>query len=175
MGRRLQALEERMGAKLLERMGGGPGGHYVLTPKGAELLPLVERMVEAGEAIERARPDFAEDATGTVRVASGPLTIRFIARRLPELLDALPGIEIGAVQLPLPINLSRREAISRCATGGRKKAGWRCGRCRDRAMPCSAPRRMSRGTRWRRPRRAIRNAAGSALTTPAATARACCG
>jgi hypothetical protein len=24
-------------------------------------------MVEAGEAIERARPDFAEDATGTVR------------------------------------------------------------------------------------------------------------
>ena len=49
MGRRLQALEARMGAKLLERMGGGPGGSYVLTAKGAELLPLVERMVEAGQ------------------------------------------------------------------------------------------------------------------------------
>jgi molybdate transport repressor ModE-like protein len=110
MGRRLQALEERMGAKLLERLGGGPGGNYVLTPKGAELLPLVERMVEAGEAIERARPDFAEDATGTVRVASGPLTIRFIARRLPELLDALPGIEIELCSSYSPINLSRREA-----------------------------------------------------------------
>jgi molybdate transport repressor ModE-like protein len=77
MGRRLQALEERMGAKLLERLGGGPGGNYVLTPKGAELLPLVERMVEAGEAIERARPDFAEDATGTragrLRPADHPL------------------------------------------------------------------------------------------------------
>ena len=110
MGRRLQALEERMGAKLLERLGGGPGGNYVLTPKGAELLPLVERMVEAGEAIERARPDFAEDATGTVRVASGPMTIRFIARRLPELLDALPGIEIELCSSYSPINLSRREA-----------------------------------------------------------------
>jgi len=110
MGRRLQALEERMGAKLLERTGGGPGGNYVLTPKGAELLPLVERMVDAGEAIERARPDFAEDATGTVRVASGPMTIRFIARRLPELLDALPGIEIELCSSYSPINLSRREA-----------------------------------------------------------------
>jgi molybdate transport repressor ModE-like protein len=110
MGRRLQALEERMGAKLLERTGGGPGGHYVLTAKGAELLPLVERMVEAGEAIERARPDFAEDATGTVRVASGPLTIRFIARRLPELLDTVPGIEIELCSSYSPINLSRREA-----------------------------------------------------------------
>jgi molybdate transport repressor ModE-like protein len=110
MGRRLQALEEQMGAKLLERMGGGPGGQYVLTPKGAELLPLVERMVEAGEAIERARPDFAEDASGTVRVASGPLTIRFVARRLPELLDALPGIEIELYSSYSLINLSRREA-----------------------------------------------------------------
>ena len=110
MGRRLQALEERLGAKLLERTQGGPGGHYVLTPKGAELLPLVERMVEAGEAIERARPDFAEGATGTVRIASGHLTIRFIARRLPELLDALPGIELELYSSYAPANLSRREA-----------------------------------------------------------------
>lgn len=110
MGRRLQALETRMGAKLLERMGGGPGGNYVLTPKGAELLPLVERMVEAGEAIERARPDFAEGATGTVRIASGHLTIRFIARRLTELLDTLPGIELELYSSYSLANLSRREA-----------------------------------------------------------------
>lgn len=110
MGRRLQALEAQMGAKLLERAGGGPGGNYVLTPKGAELLPLVERMIEAGEAIERARPDFAEDATGTVRIASGHLTIRFIARRLPELLDALPGMELELYSSYSTANLSRREA-----------------------------------------------------------------
>lgn len=110
MGRRLQALEAGLGAKLLDRAGGGPGGNYVLTPKGAELLPMVERMVAAGETIERARPDFAEDATGTVRVASGPMTIRFIARRLPELLDELPGIEIELASSYSLINLSRREA-----------------------------------------------------------------
>jgi molybdate transport repressor ModE-like protein len=110
MGRRLQALEARMGAKLLERVGGGPGGNYVLTPKGAELLPLVERMAEAGEAIERARPDFAEGATGTVRIASGHLTIRFIARRLPELLESLPAIEIELYSSYSVANLSRREA-----------------------------------------------------------------
>src|SRR5882724_5598877 len=110
MGRRLQALEARMGAKLLERTQAGPGGNYILTPKGAELLPLVERMVEAGDAIERARPDFAEGAAGTVRIASGHLTIRFIARRLPELLDALPGIEIELYSSYSLANLSRREA-----------------------------------------------------------------
>lgn len=67
-------------------------------------------MVEAGEAIERARPDFAEGATGTVRIASGHLTIRFIARRLPELLDTLPGIEIELYSSYSIANLSRREA-----------------------------------------------------------------
>jgi molybdate transport repressor ModE-like protein len=110
MGRRLQALEASLGAKLMDRIGGGPAGNYVLTPKGAELLPLVERMVEAGEAIDRARPDFPEDATGTVRIASGHLTIRFIARRLPELLDTLPGIEIELYSSYSIANLSRREA-----------------------------------------------------------------
>ncbi len=110
MGRRLQALEASLGAKLMDRIGGGPAGSYVLTPKGAELLPLVERMVEAGEAIDRARPDFAEDATGTVRIASGHLTIRFIARRLPELLETLPGIEIELFSSYSVANLSRREA-----------------------------------------------------------------
>ncbi len=176
MGRRLQALEERMGAKLLERTGGGPGGHYVLTPKGAELLPLVERMVEAGEAIERARPDFAEDATGTVRVASGPMTIRFIARRLPELLDALPGIEIelySSYSLDQPVAARGGYRAAQPAAGGRPAgdAGPAATElCRVRRQDA-----MSRGTRWRRPRRATRNAAGSALTTRAATARACCG
>jgi DNA-binding transcriptional LysR family regulator len=66
--------------------------------------------VDAGEAIERARPDFGEDATGTVRIASGHLTIRFIARRLAELMDELPGIEIELFSSYSLANLSRREA-----------------------------------------------------------------
>ena len=124
MGRRLLALESSMGAKLLERTQGGPGGTYVLTPKGAELLPLVERMVEAGEAIERARPAFGEAATGTVRIASGHLTIRFIARRLPELLDELPGIELELYSSYSSRTCRGARPTSRSAIGGRRKGAW---------------------------------------------------
>ena len=106
MGRRLQALERAMGAKLLDRVAGA----YVLTARGAELLPLVEHLVEAGEAIERARPDFAETATGLVRVAAGPWNSRFLARRLPELLDDLPGIDLQILSGNVFADLSRREA-----------------------------------------------------------------
>lgn len=106
MGRRLQSLEQALGAKLLDRVAGA----YVLTPRGAELLPLVEQLVEAGHAIERAKPDFSETATGTVRVAAGPWNSRFMARRLPELLADLPGIELELFSAYSFANLSRREA-----------------------------------------------------------------
>lgn len=106
MGRRLQALEQAVGGKLLERA----GQQYVLTARGAELLPLVEHLVEAGLAIERARPDFAETATGLVRVSAGPWNSRFLARRLPELLADLPGISLELLSGYSFANLARREA-----------------------------------------------------------------
>ncbi len=106
MGRRLQALETAIGAKLLDRVAGA----YVLTPRGAELLPLVEQLVEAGQAIERARPDLAETATGLVRVAAGPWNSRFLARRLPELLADMPGIQVELLSGGVFADLSRREA-----------------------------------------------------------------
>lgn len=106
MGRRLQALERDVGGKLLERA----GSQYVLTPRGAELLPLVEHLVEAGLAIERARPEFAETATGVVRVTAGPWNSRFLARRLPELLADLPGITLELLSGYSFANLARREA-----------------------------------------------------------------
>jgi DNA-binding transcriptional LysR family regulator len=106
MGRRLQALEQQVGGKLLERI----GQQYVLTPRGAELLPLVEQMIEAALAIERARPDFADTATGTVRVTAGPWNSRFLARRLPELLADLPGIGLEILSGYNFANLARREA-----------------------------------------------------------------
>ncbi len=106
VGRRLQALERALGAKLLDRVAGA----YVLTPRGAELLPLVEQLVEAGQAIERARPDLAETATGVVRIATGPWNSRFLARRLPELLADLPGIELQILSGNVFADLARREA-----------------------------------------------------------------
>jgi DNA-binding transcriptional LysR family regulator len=106
VGRRLQALEECLGAALLERT---PRGMQ-LTPKGEALLPLVQQMEQAGEAIDRAAPGLADLPAGTVRVTAGPWSCRFMARRLPELSAMLPGIEVELFSEMGFANLARREA-----------------------------------------------------------------
>ena len=110
MGRRLQALEDADGSEAAGADGGRSGRPLCPDAQGRRAAAAGRAHGEAGEAIERARPDFAEGATGTVRIASGHLTIRFIARRLPELLDTLPGIEIELYSSYSIANLSRREA-----------------------------------------------------------------
>ena len=106
VGRRLQALEECLGAALLERT---PRGMH-LTPKGEALLPLVQQMEQAGDAIDRAAPGLADLPVGTVRVAAGPWNSRFMARHLPELIAGLPGIEVEIFAEYAFANLARREA-----------------------------------------------------------------
>ena len=106
VGRRLQALEECLGAALLERT---PRGMQ-LTAKGQALLPLVQQMERAGDAIDRAAPGLADMPLGTVRITAGPWNSRFMARRLPELQAALPGIEIELHNEMAFANLARREA-----------------------------------------------------------------
>jgi DNA-binding transcriptional LysR family regulator len=106
IGRRLQALEECLGAALLERT---PRGMQ-LTAKGEALLPLVQQMEQAGDAIDRAAPGLADLPLGTVRITAGPWNSRFMARRLPELQATLPGIEIELFNEMAFANLARREA-----------------------------------------------------------------
>ena len=106
VGRRLQALEECVGAALLERT---PRGMH-LTAKGQALLPLVQQMERAGDAIDRAAPGLADLPLGTVRITAGPWNSRFMARRLPELQAALPGIEVELYNEMAFANLARREA-----------------------------------------------------------------
>jgi DNA-binding transcriptional LysR family regulator len=106
VGRRLQALEECLGAALLERT---PRGMQ-LTAKGEALLPLVQQMQRAGDAIDRAAPGLADLPLGTVRIAAGPWNSRFMARRLRELQAALPGIELELSNEMAFANLARREA-----------------------------------------------------------------
>src|ERR1044072_981090 len=64
VGRRLQALEECLGAALLERTARG----MQLTAKGQALLPLVQQMEQAGDAINRAAPGLADPPLRTVRI-----------------------------------------------------------------------------------------------------------
>jgi len=106
IGRRLQVLEEDLGARLFDRH---PDG-YLLSAKGATLLPLVEEMVRAGEAIERSRLQLAESVAGPVRISVDPWNCRFISRRLDELMAELPGIELELASNYSFANLSRREA-----------------------------------------------------------------
>lgn len=106
VGRRLQALEEELGARLFDRH---PDG-YLLSAEGATLLPLVEEMVRAGEAVERSRLHLAETAAGPVRLSVDPWNCRFISRRLDDLLAELPGIELELAVAYSFANLSRREA-----------------------------------------------------------------
>ena len=106
IGRRLQALEDCLDATLLERT---PRGMQ-LTAKGEALLPLVQQMEQAGDAIDRAAPGLADLPLGTVRISAGPWNSRFMARRLPELQAALPGIEIELSNEMAFANLARREA-----------------------------------------------------------------
>lgn len=106
IGRRLQALEDELGAKLFERHADG----YRLSAKGAALLPLVEQMVQASEAIERSRLTLEEAVAGSVRLSTDPWNCHFISRHLDELLAELPGIELELVIAYSFANLSRREA-----------------------------------------------------------------
>jgi DNA-binding transcriptional LysR family regulator len=81
-----------------------------LTAKGQALLPLVQQMEQAGDAIDRTAPGLADLPLGTVRIAAGPWNSRFMARRLRELQAALPGIEIELSNEMTFANLARREA-----------------------------------------------------------------
>src|SRR5690348_10593336 len=65
VGRRLQALEERFGARLFDRM---PHGH-VLAPAGRELLAHAERMEAEANAVERELIGADARAEGVVRVS----------------------------------------------------------------------------------------------------------
>ena len=175
MGRRLRA-GGRMGAKLLERLGGGPGGSYaVRRPRAPSCCPWssgwwkrARRSSARGPISPRTRPA----RSGRLRPDDHSLhrpPLAGIAGRAARHRDR-------AVQLLLPdqpVAARGGHCAAQPAAGRKGRLAMRA--LHNRAMPCSAPRRMSRGIRWRRQQPATRNAAGSASTTRAATARACCG
>jgi DNA-binding transcriptional LysR family regulator len=91
IGRRVQALEERLGLILFERSADG----YRPTAAGEALLPHLRAMAEAAAALQREARVQADPGTGLVRVAAGGWASRFLAERLPRLREALPGIDLA--------------------------------------------------------------------------------
>ena len=107
VGRQLTALEEDIGAKLVERQTQG----CTLTTAGEALLKSAERMeseiLQAGSEISGTRAAIS----GTVRIgAPDGLGNYFLARALGKLANTHPDLTIQLVPLPRTFSLSRREA-----------------------------------------------------------------
>lgn len=107
VGRRIAALEDRLGARLFDR---GQTG-YALTESGEAIRLKAEDVEEAVLSVEREA--FGRDlrATGKVRVATAEDIATFvIAPRLPEFQRTYPGIVLEMVAGWDVVNLTRREA-----------------------------------------------------------------
>lgn len=107
VGRRLTAMEERTGARLLQRL---PDG-YALTPLGEAVLGNAERAEAEVLAAERviAGKDIALE--GVVRLTTvDTLAARVVSPALAELQLRHPGIIVELVPDTRSLSLSKREA-----------------------------------------------------------------
>lgn len=107
MGRRLEALHARAGAKLLTRT---PGG-FVLTPAGERVLANVERMEAEALAVERAVTGEDVRLEGLVRItAVEAFAAHIIIPSLATLSERYPAISVEVDVDTRSLSLSRREA-----------------------------------------------------------------
>ncbi len=107
MGRRLTALEERTGARLLQRL----PGRYVLTALGESILGNAERIQAEVLAAERTITGRDVALAGTVRLTTvDTLAARIIAPALAGLQARHPGIVVELIPDTRTLSLSKREA-----------------------------------------------------------------
>jgi DNA-binding transcriptional LysR family regulator len=91
IGRRIQALEEKLGLVLFERRNEG----YRPTAAATSLFPHLLRMAESAALVQREIQVQADHGDGLVRVAGSSWIGRFLVERLARLRESLPGIEIA--------------------------------------------------------------------------------
>jgi DNA-binding transcriptional LysR family regulator len=105
--RRLAALHDRLGERVLERRGGA----YVLTHFGEGLRPYLHAMEDGAQAIERAAHGVGSGASGPVRLTTvETLATFFFAPRLGALRAAHPRLVLELDVSRRSADLSRREA-----------------------------------------------------------------
>ncbi len=107
--RRLNALEERLGARLFERL---PAGTYAATPAGERVASAAERVETETAALDREIAGRDHRLTGRLRVTcSETLAFRLLTPALlPRFRAAHPGILVELVLDNRVLSLSRREA-----------------------------------------------------------------
>jgi DNA-binding transcriptional LysR family regulator len=105
--RRIQALEERLGARLFDRHRSG----YVTTAHGELLVEAATRMDElANEGVRRVLGADTR-VEGTVRLAVSELiAVGLLPRLLPLLRRDLPGLRVEVAVSNSAVDLTRREA-----------------------------------------------------------------
>lgn len=106
-GRRLDALHERAGVRLLQKT---PSG-YVLTPAGEHILSNVETMEAEALAAEQVVTGEDVRLAGTVRVTTvETLAVKVLAPTLTEFRHRYPNIVLEIDIDSRPLSLARREA-----------------------------------------------------------------
>lgn len=107
MGRRLAAMEARLGARLLQRT---PDG-YVLTQLGEAVLGNAERIEAEAISVERAVSGRDVALEGVVRLTTvDTLAARILTPAIAALQQQHPGIAVELVPATQSLNLSKREA-----------------------------------------------------------------
>jgi DNA-binding transcriptional LysR family regulator len=116
VGRRLDALEDRLGASLFLRT---PDG-YVLTEAGSAILPLAERIEQTVVSLEQRVTGADERLEGLVRLTTSEAFSGFLVQRLTDLQARHPGLLVEVLAGNKTLDLARGEAdlaIRLAATG----------------------------------------------------------
>ena len=107
VSRRLDAIEELLGAHLFDRT---PDGTHA-TAAAEALMPFAERMEQAAEGLVYGLEGFEVDPVGHVRITAPPgLVDHFLAPSLVELADTYPRLRISILSSIGYADLQRREA-----------------------------------------------------------------
>lgn len=107
VARRIAALEDKVGVKLVDRR----GGRYVLTGAGERVADHARRMEAEALGIERALRAGLEEAFVQVSVSAPPLIIsHLVAPRLPVLRRAHPRLRLLLLGQSRFVSLTRGEA-----------------------------------------------------------------
>jgi DNA-binding transcriptional LysR family regulator len=106
VSRRIRALEERVGARLFDRI---PGA-WTPTAAGEEMRAVALRVETDVQSLDRSVAGSDARLTGPLRVALSDVAGYAFADALAAFSRAQPGIEIQVTASNLPSDLSRREA-----------------------------------------------------------------
>ncbi len=107
VSRRITALEQALGAKLLQRLTTGTE----LTAAGQRFLPVAERMETDMIAVRADLASEGDEIAGPVRIgAPDGFGVAFLAPRLGALTAMHPDLTVQLVPVPRSFSLSRREA-----------------------------------------------------------------